>query len=384
LDVELGNKYQALQAQVADFAKTEVAPAIAELYERAEFPYEIVAKMGKLGLFGLPFPIAYGGAGLDSLALCLAVEQLATVDSSVAITLGAGVCLGAMPIYRFGTEGQKQTWLPRLCQGEVLGAFASTEPATGSDISAVQTTARREESCWVVNGVKAFITNSGTEVTGFVTVNASTGQRPDGRPLVSAIIVPARTAGFRVSRSYSKVGWPCSDTNELTFSDCRVPLDNLLGEEGRGHALFLEILVTGRVAVAALGAGLARGCVDECLRYMSKRVVFGHKIAEFEALQFKLADMEARAHVAHLAWLDAAQRLVAGQDAKKQASIAKLVASDAAVKNARDATQIFGAYGFLNESPVGRFYRDAKILEIGEGTSEIQRIIIARELGLPA
>ncbi len=384
MNAELDEKYKALQSEVLDFAKSEVAPVISGLYERGEFPYDIVAKMGRLGLFGLPFPAEYGGAGLDHLALCLAVEQLATVDSSVAITLGAGVSLGSMPVYLFGTKQQKDEWLPRLCRGEILGAFGSTEPAAGSDISAVQTTARLEEGTWVIDGVKAFITNSGTDITGFVTVNALSGRHPDGRPQISAIIVPAGTPGFKVSKSYSKVGWPCSDTNELTFSRCRVPASNLLGEQGRGHALFLKVLDAGRVTVAALGAGLARGCVEECLAYMGKRVVFGRRIAEYEALQFKVADMEVRAHMAHLAWLDAAQRLVVGQDARRQAAIAKLVSSDAAVKNARDATQIFGAYGFLNETPVGRFYRDAKILEIGEGTSEVQRIVIARTIGLPA
>lgn len=372
------DNHEKLRATVEEFARAEVAPVIGELYEKQEFPYEIVAKMGALGLFGLSFPTEYGGTGGDHVGLCLAVEELARVDSSVAITLSAGVALGAASIYRFGTEEQKRKWLPQLCSGERLAAFGLTEKSGGSDAAAVQTTARRDGDDWVINGTKTFITNSGTDITALVTVAAVTG---DHR--ISAIIVPAGTPGFTVSKRYSKVGWSASDTNELTFTDCRVPLDNLLGEEGRGYAQCLEVLDGGRIAVAALSVGLAQGCIDECLAYMARREVGGHKIGEYQALQFKLADMEARAHVARLAWHDAADRLVSGQPFKKEAAIAKLVASDAAVVNAREATQIFGGHGFMNETPVGRFYRDAKILEIGEGTSEIQRRIIARQLGLP-
>lgn len=383
-DLALSDEEDKLRANVQAFARSEVAPVIGTIYERGEFPYDIVAKLGKLGLFGLPFPSEYGGKDADFFALCLAVEELARVDSSVAVTLQAAVTLGAMPVYRFGTKQQKQHWLPRLCSGEALGAFGSTEPSGGSDVGAARTTARQENGDWVINGTKAFITNSGTDITAFVTVTAVTGERHNGRAQISAIIVPAGTPGFRVGKNYSKVGWSASDTRELIFSDCHVPLEGLLGQVGRGHAEFLEILDAGRVAVAALSAGLAQGCVDECLAYVDKREVFGRKIREYEALQFKLADMDARAHVARLAWRDAARRLVTDRPFKKEAAIAKLVASDAAMANAREATQVFGAYGFLNESPVGRFYRDAKILEIGEGTSEIQRMIIARQLGLPA
>jgi butyryl-CoA dehydrogenase len=380
----LSAEHEELRATVERFARQEVAPVIGELYEREEFPYQIVAQMGKMGLFGLPFPEEYGGMGGDYFALCLALEELARVDSSVAITLEAGVGLGAMPIYRYGTEAQKQEWLPRLCAGTTLGAFGLTEPGGGSDAGGTRTTARLEDGEWVINGTKSFITNSGTDITGLVTVTAVTGRGDGGRPEISTIIVPAGTAGFAVSAKYSKVGWLASDTRELSFADCRVPSANLLGEVGRGYAQFLRILDEGRIAIAALSVGLAQGCIDECLRYVDQREAFGHKISEYQVLQFKLADMEARTHVARLAYYDAAARLMEGLPFKKEAAIAKLVASDAAMVNAREATQIFGGYGFMNETPVGRFYRDAKILEIGEGTSEVQRMLIARELGLPA
>jgi short/branched chain acyl-CoA dehydrogenase len=380
----LSSEHEELRATVERFARSEVGPVIAELYEREEFPYEIVARMGAMGLFGLPFPEEHGGMGGDYLALCLALEELARVDSSVAITLEAGVGLGAMPIFRYGSEAQKKEWLPRLCRGEMLGAFGLTEPGGGSDAGATRTTARLEAGEWVIDGTKSFITNSGTDITGLVTVTAVTGRSEGGRPEISSIIVPAGTPGFTVSKKYSKVGWLASDTRELSFTGCRVPEANLLGERGRGYAQFLRILDEGRIAIAALSVGLAQGCIDECLRYLDQREAFGHRIGEYQVLQFKLADMEARTHVARLAYRDAASRLLEGDPFKKEAAIAKLVGSDAAMVNAREATQIFGGYGFMNETPVGRFYRDAKILEIGEGTSEVQRILIARELGLPA
>jgi short-chain 2-methylacyl-CoA dehydrogenase len=381
IDFRLGEEHEALRKTVQEFAREEVAPVIGDYYEREEFPYEIMAKMGRMGLFGLPFPEEHGGMGGDYFALCLAIEELARVDSSVAVTVEAGVSLGAMPIYRFGTEEQKQRWLPALCAGEALGAFGLTEPGGGSDAGATTTTARRDGDSWVINGAKAFITNSGTSITSLVTVTAVTGRDGD-RKQISSIIVPAGTPGFTVSRKYSKVGWNASDTRELSFADCRVPLENLLGVEGRGYAQFLSILDEGRVAIAALSVGLAQGCVDECVRYVGERSAFGHTIGSYQSIQFKLADMEARAHTARLAYYAAAAKLVRGEPFKREAAIAKLVASNAAMDNARDATQIFGGYGFMNEFPVGRFYRDAKILEIGEGTSEVQRMLIARELGL--
>ena len=384
LGYQLDEEHEELRKSVAGFARDVVAPVIGGLYERGEFPYDIVAQMGRMGLFGLPVAEEYGGMGGDYLALCLALEELARVDSSVAITLEAGVSLGAMPIYRFGTEAQKQQWLPGLCAGEVLGAFGLTEPGSGSDAGALRTTARLDRGDWVINGTKAFITNSGTDITGLVTVTAVTGERADGRKEISAIIVPAGTPGFTVSKKYSKVGWNASDTHELSFTDCRVPEANLLGQPGRGYAQFLQTLDEGRIAIAALATGLAQGCVDECLRYVGERQAFGRPIGEFQAIQFKLADMEVRAHTARLAYYHAAAKLVAGEPVKKDAAIAKLVSSNAAMDNARDATQIFGGYGFMNEFPVGRFYRDAKILEIGEGTSEVQRMLIARELGVGA
>jgi len=382
VDHRLSPEHEELRKTVEQFARDTVAPVIGDYYERGEFPYDLVASMGRMGLFGLPFPEEYGGMGGDYLALSLALEELARVDSSVAITLEAGVGLGAMPIFRFGTEAQKQQWLPGLCAGEVLGAFGLTEPGSGSDAGALRTTARLDRGDWVINGTKAFITNSGTDITGLVTVTAVTGERADGRKEISAIIVPAGTPGFTVSKKYSKVGWNASDTHELSFTDCRVPEANLLGQPGRGYAQFLQTLDEGRIAIAALATGLAQGCVDECLRYVGERQAFGRPIGEFQAIQFKLADMEARAHTARLAYYHAAAKLVAGEPVKKDAAIAKLVSSNAAMDNARDATQIFGGYGFMNEFPVGRFYRDAKILEIGEGTSEVQRMLIARELGV--
>ncbi len=378
----LSDDHEQLRLTVAEFARDVVAPVIGGFYERGEFPYEIVARMGKLGLFGLPFPEEYGGMGGDLFALCLALHELARVDSSVAITLEAAVALGAMPIYRFGDAGQRARWLPELCQGERLAAFGLTEPGGGSDIpGGMRTTARMEDDEWVIDGSKAFITNAGTSITSLITALAITGSS-DGRREISAIVVPSGTPGFSVGPEYSKVGWRASDTRELAFAGCRVPAANLLGEQGRGYAQFLAILDEGRIAIAALAAGLAEGCVDECVRYVAERAAFGHQLGYFQSIQFKIADMEARAHTARLAWHDAAARLVAGQPVKKQAAIAKLTASNAAMDNARDATQIFGGYGFMNEFPVARFYRDAKVLEIGEGTSEVQRMIIARELGL--
>ncbi len=382
MDLTLSPEHEALRATVEDFARKEVAPVIGELYERGEFPYEIVAKMGAMGLFGLPFDESYGGMGGDYFALCLALEELARVDSSVAITLEAGVSLGSMPIYRFGTDEQKRRWLPALAAGERLGAFGLTEPGGGSDAGATRTTARLDGDEWVINGSKAFITNAGTDITSVVTVTAITGPGDGGRKEISAIMVPAGTPGFRVSQKYSKVGWSASDTRELFFDDCRVPAANLLGERGRGYAQFLSILDEGRVAIAALSVGLAQGCVDESVRYAREREAFGSPIGSYQAIQFKIADMEARAHTARLAYYAAAAKMLRGEPFKKEAAIAKLVASNAAMDNARDATQVFGGYGFMNEYPVGRFYRDAKILEIGEGTSEVQRMLIARQLGL--
>lgn len=382
LDHRLTPEHEELRRTVEAFAHDVVAPKIGDYYERHEFPYEIVREMGRMGLFGLPFPEEYGGMGGDYLALCLALEELARVDSSVAITLEAGVSLGAMPVFRFGTEEQKREWLPRLCSGELLGAFGLTEPECGSDAGGTRTTAVRDGDEWVINGTKCFITNSGTDITGLVTVTAVTGRKDDGSPLISSIIVPSGTSGFTVAAPYSKVGWNASDTRELSFADVRVPAANLLGEEGRGYAQFLRILDEGRIAISALATGLSQGCVDESVSYASTRMAFGRPIGANQAIQFKLADMEMRAHTSRIAWRDAASRLLAGEPFKKQAAIAKLYSSESAVTNAREATQIHGGYGFMNEYPVARMWRDSKILEIGEGTSEVQRMLIARELGM--
>ena len=382
IDFRLDEEYEALRKTVEDFAHAEVAPVIGELYEKEEFPYAIVAKMAEMGLFGLPCPEEFGGMGGDYFALCLALEELARVDSSVAITLEAGVSLGAMPIFRFGTQEQKEQWLPSLCEGTALGGFGLTEPGGGSDAGATRTRARQDGDDWVINGSKAFITNSGTDITRLVTVTAVTDVMENGRKEISAILVPSGTPGFEVAPKYSKVGWNCSDTHELSFSDVHVPVENLVGTRGRGYAQFLSILDEGRVAIAALSVGLAQGCVDECLGYVKDRVAFGKRIGEYQAIQFKIADMEVRTHTARLAYYQAASKMLRGEPFKKEASIAKLVASNAAMDNARDATQIFGGYGFMNEYPVSRFYRDAKILEIGEGTSEVQKMLISRHLGV--
>jgi alkylation response protein AidB-like acyl-CoA dehydrogenase len=382
INFALDEDHAALRDTVRQFARDVVAPAASEHYEQHTFPYEIVRQMGKMGLFGLPFPEEYGGMGGDYFALCIALEELARVDSSVAITLEAAISLGAMPIHRFGTPEQKAAWLPRLTSGEALAGFGLTEPGFGSDAGGTQTRAVLDGDEWVINGSKAFITNSGTDITVFVTITARTGTRPDGTPELSTIIVPSGTPGFTVAPGYSKVGWCASDTHELHLDDVRVPAANLLGERGRGFAQFLRILDEGRIAIAALATGLAQGCVDESVEYAHQRQAFGQPIGNFQAIQFKIADMETRAHTARLAYYDAAARMLAGADFKRQAAIAKLHASEIAVTNAREATQVHGGYGFMNETPVARFWRDSKILEIGEGTSEVQRMIIARDLGM--
>ncbi|GIF11558.1 alkylation response protein AidB-like acyl-CoA dehydrogenase [Actinoplanes teichomyceticus] len=384
VDFRLGDELTQLRDSVRQFAREQVAPVIAEHYEKETFPYDVIRQMGAMGLFGLPFPEQYGGMGGDYFALCVALEELARVDSSVAITLEAAVSLGAMPIFRYGTEAQRKQWLPQLVSGEALAGFGLTEPGSGSDAAAISTRAVLDESTgeWVINGSKAFITNSGTDITTLVTVMAATGTNPDGSRELSTIIVPSGTPGFTVAPGYSKVGWCASDTHELSFDDVRVPAENLLGERGRGFAQFLRILDEGRIAIAALSVGLAQGCVDESVTYAKQRIAFGRPIGDNQAVQFLIADMETRAHLARLGYYDAAARMLAGEDFKRHAAIAKLNASNAAVENSRYATQVHGGYGFMNESAVGRFYRDAKILEIGEGTSEVQRMLIARGLGL--
>jgi len=386
MNTELDEEYQDLSDTVRDFADEVIAPVSARHDAEHSFPYEIVAQMGEMGLFGLPFPEEHGGMGGDYFALCLALEQIARVDQSVAITLEAAVSLGAMPIYRFGTEQQKEQWLPDLAAGRALAGFGLTEPEAGSDAGGTRTTARREDGHWVIDGAKEFITNSGTDLTRLVNVTAVTGTTglPDGRTRkdISTIIVPTDTPGFRAEKAYDKVGWNASDTHPLSFQDVRVPEENLLGEEGRGYANFLSILDEGRIAIAALATGAAQGCVEESIRYAKERTSFGRPLGANQAISFKIARMQARAHTARLAYYDAASRMLAGKPFKAQAAIAKLVAGEAAMDNARDAPQVFGGYGFINEFRVARHYRDSKILEIGEGTTEVQLMLVARELGL--
>ena len=377
----LPEEYAQLAASVRDFAQSVVAPVAAKHDAEHSFPYAVVAGMAEMGLFGLPFPEEYGGMGGDYFALCLALEELGKVDQSVAITLEAGVSLGAMPIYRFGNEAQKNQWLPLLAGGTALGAFGLTEAGGGSDAGATKTTAKLDGASWVINGSKQFITNSGTDITRLVTVTAVTGGSAQ-KPEISTILVPVPIEGFTAEPAYDKVGWNASDTHPLSFDDVRVPEHNLLGERGRGYANFLQILDEGRIAIAALSVGAAQDCVDESVRYAKQRSAFGHPIGSYQAIEFKLARMEARAQTARTAYYDAAALMLAGKPFKKEAAIAKLVSSEAAMDNARDATQIHGGYGFMNEYTVARHYRDSKILEIGEGTTEVQLMIIARQMGV--
>jgi short-chain 2-methylacyl-CoA dehydrogenase len=377
----LPDHYEQLAKTVRDFAQSVVAPVAAQHDADHSFPYEVVSGMADMGLFGLPFPEEYGGMGGDYFALCLALEELGKVDQSVAITLEAGVSLGAMPVYRFGNEAQKQEWLPQLTSGRALAAFGLTEPGGGSDAGATKTTARLDDGHWVINGNKQFITNSGTDITKLISVTAVTGNTA-ARKEISSILVPVPSPGFTAEPAYNKVGWNASDTHPLSFDDVRVPEENLLGERGRGYANFLLILDEGRIAIAAVAVGAAQGCVDESITYAKQREAFGHPIGRNQAIAFKIARMQARAHTARTAYYDAAALMLAGKPFKKEAAIAKLVASEAAMDNARDATQIHGGYGFMNEFAVARHYRDSKILEIGEGTTEVQLMVIARDAGL--
>jgi alkylation response protein AidB-like acyl-CoA dehydrogenase len=384
-DQRLTDEHRALRRTVRDFADHVVAPQAYHYDTQRTLPMTIIAQMGQLGLFGLPFPTEYGGGDRDYLSLCLAVEELARVDQSIAVTLEAGIGLGVMPIFRYGTEEQKSRWLPDLVAGRALAGFGLTEADAGSDAGATRTTARQDGDDWVIDGTKQFITNSGTPITSLVTVTAVTGERRRSNgsvaPELTTFIVPSGTPGFTVLPSYDKVGWHTSDTHPLVFNGVRVPKENMLGERGRGYANFLTTLDEGRVAFAALCTGAAQGCLEEALEYASSRVVFGHPIGQNQHIAFTLARMQARTHTARLAYYDAAFKMAAGVPFKTEASVAKLLGSEAAVANAHDASQIMGGYGYLNENAVARHYRDSKILEIGEGTSEVQLMIIARSLG---
>ena len=370
-----------LSAMVREFADEVIAPRSYEADRAHQLPLDLVEQMGDLGLFGLPFPEEVGGQGGDYASLCVAIEGVARVDQSMAITLEAGVGLGAMPIYRYGTDAQKAEYLPDLVAGRALAGFGLTEAEAGSDAGATRTTARLEGGEWVIDGTKQFITNSGTAITRFVTVTAVTGRTGD-RPEISTIIVPNGTPGFTVGPAYDKVGWNASDTHPLTFDGVRVPEANLLGERGHGFKNFLRTLDEGRVAIAALATGAAEGCLEAAVDYARSRTVFGERLSTRQNMQFLLARMHARVHTARLAWVHAARLCDAGKPFTVDAAVAKMTASDAAMANARDATQVFGGNGFINEYPVARHYRDSKILEIGEGTTEVQLMVISRALGL--
>jgi len=393
VDFELSPDHELTRRTVREFAEGEVAPVAEELDRNKAFPYEIVAKLGKLNLMGIPFPEEYGGGGGDTLAYALAVEELTRVDSSVAITLCAHTSLGTQPIYLFGSEQQKREWLPRLCSGERLGAFGLTEPEAGSDAGNTRTRARLEDGEWVIDGAKQFITNAGTEISGIVCITAVTGTRDQSsateRPAtarpdlkeVSNLIVPNGTPGYEPGEPYRKMGWNASDTRPLSFSGCRVPEENLLGPRGAGFRQFLHILDIGRIGVAAMGVGLAQGALDQALAYAKQRVAFGKPISKFQAIQGKLADMATEIEAARLLVYKAAREKDAGRNFTLTAAQAKLKTGRLAVRCAEEAVQIHGGYGYIEEYPVCRFYRDAKILTIGEGTDEVQQMVIARALG---
>jgi short/branched chain acyl-CoA dehydrogenase len=386
MDFDLSPDHELIRRTVREFAEGEVAPVAEELDRTKSFPYEIVAQLGKLGLMGIPFPEEYGGGGGDTLAYVLAVEELTRVDSSVAITLCAHTSLGTQPIYLFGSEEQKREWLPQLCSGEKLGAFGLTEPEAGSDAGNTRTRARLENGDWVIDGAKQFITNAGTDISGIVCITAVTGEAtPQGASSsakeISNVLVPNGAVGYEQGEPYRKMGWNASDTRPLTFTDCRVPEENLLGPRGQGFKQFLHILDIGRIGVAAMGVGLAQGALDQALSYAKERRAFGKPISKFQAIQAKLADMSAEIEAGRLLVYKAAREKDAGRNFTLTAAQAKLKTGRLAVRCAEEAVQIHGGYGFIEEYPVCRFYRDAKILTIGEGTDEIQQMVIARALG---
>jgi alkylation response protein AidB-like acyl-CoA dehydrogenase len=380
MDFELTDEQRLLRDTVRDFADQEVRPVAEELDRTKSFPYALVAKLGELGLMGIPFPEEYGGGGADTLAYALAIEELARVDSSVGITVAAHTSLGTMPIHLWGTDEQRSEWLPELCAGRRLAAFGLTEPEAGSDAGATRTTAELANGEWVINGAKQFITNSGTDITGCVSITAVTG-RDDGTPEISNIIVPNGTPGYEVGEAYRKMGWNASDTRPLAFDDCRVPEANLLGRRGEGFKQFLHILDGGRIGVAAMGLGLAQGSLDEAIAYARERRAFGQPISKFQAIQAKIADISTEIEAARLLTYKAAIQKDRGEPFTLTAAQAKLKTGRLAVRAAEEAVQIHGGYGYIEEYPVCRFYRDAKILTIGEGTDEVQQMVIARQLG---
>jgi len=376
MDLELSDHHELLRRTVRDFAEGEVAPVAGELDRTHAIPYDLIAQLGALNLMGIPFPEEYGGGGGDALAYTLTVEELARVDSSVAITLCAHTSLGTQPIHLYGTEDQRREWLPRLCAGTILGAFGLTEPEGGSDAGNTRTRAVRDGEDWVIDGAKQFITNAGTDISGLVTITALTGERE-----ISNFLVPNGTPGYEQGEPYRKMGWHASDTRPLTFTDCRVPAENLLGVRGRGLAQFLHVLEIGRIGVAAMGLGLAQGALDQALAYAKQRRAFGQTISKFQTIQGKLADMSTEIEAARLLVYRAALLKDAGRPFGLAAAQAKLKTGRLAVRCADEAVQIHGGYGYIEEFPVCRMYRDAKILTIGEGTDEIQQMVIARALG---
>jgi alkylation response protein AidB-like acyl-CoA dehydrogenase len=380
MEFDLLDHHQLLRATVREFAEQEIAPVAEELDRTHSFPYDIVRRLGELDLMGIPFPEKYGGAGGDSLAYALVVEELTRVDSSVAITLCAHTSLGTQPLYLFGSEAQKREWLPRLCRGELLGAFGLTEPEAGSDAGNTQTRAELEDGEWVINGSKQFITNAGTDISGLVVITAVTG-RANGEREISNLLVPNGTPGYEPGEPYRKMGWNASDTRPLTFADCRVPAENLVGLRGAGLRQFLHILDIGRIGVAAMGVGLAQGALDQALAYARERRAFGRPISKFQTIQAKLADLSAEIEATRLLVHKAAYLKDQGRNFTLTAAQAKLKSGRLAVRATDDAVQIHGGYGYIEEYPVCRFYRDAKILTIGEGTDEVQELVIARALG---
>ncbi len=382
MNFDLTDEQKAIQSLAREFAQQEVKPRAEEMDREERFPYELVTKMAELGFMGLLFPEEYGGAGSDTVSYALAVMEIARADASTAITMAAHVSLGATPFFLFGTEAQKQKYLVPLAQGKMLWGFGLTEPNAGSDAGNVQTKAQLKDGQWVINGTKAFITNSGTDMSGGTTITAATGTRPDGRPEISNIIVDQQTPGFSRSKKYKKMGWRASDTRELSFNDATVPEENLLGPRGEGYKQFLTILDGGRISVAALSVGLAMGAYDEALQYSKDRTAFGSTISKFQAIQFKLVDMLCEIEHAKLMILRAAWEKDNGRDYVQTASLAKLYAAEVSRRVVNEAVQIHGGYGFMDEYPVSRMYRDQKINEIGEGTNEVQRLVIARLMGL--
>ncbi len=382
MNFDLTDEQRAIQATVAEFARERVAPRAEEMDRNEAFPYDLVAEMADLGLMGLPFPEEYGGAGADTVSYALAIMELARVDASTAITMAAHVSLGASPFYLFGSEEQKRRYLVPLAQGRMLWGFGLTEPGAGSDAGNTQTKAELRDGKWIVNGTKAFITNSGTELTGGTTITAATGTRSDGKPEITNLIVPQDTVGFTRSKKYRKMGWRASDTRELAFADAEIPAENVLGRRGEGLRNFLTILDGGRISVAALSVGLAMGAYDEALKYARERRAFGKPIGKFQAIQFKLVDMLVEIEHAKLMTLKAAWEKDGGRDYAQTASLAKLYAAEVSRRVVNEAVQIHGGYGFMDEYPVSRMYRDQKVNEIGEGTNEMQRLLIARMIGL--